>query len=96
MNSLSDLIIPFMMGFIMTLSGFMVALIGDWIKKILIIPIISMFLFDSLIIYMFYAIGITKIQIMMGIMMGTISKIIIFILYQKHYLIDQPMKSPVH
>jgi hypothetical protein len=84
MNSLLDLIIPFMMGFIMTLSGFMVALIGDWIKKILIIPIISMFLFDSLIIYMFYAIGITKIQIMMGIMMGTISKIIIFILYQKH------------
>ena len=73
-----------MMGFIMTLSGFMVALIGDWIKKILIIPIISMFLFDSLIIYMFYAIGITKIQIMMGIMMGTISKIIIFILYQKY------------
>ena len=61
------------MGFIMTLSGFMVALIGDWIKKILIIPIISMFLFDSLIIYMFDAIGITKIQIMMGIMMGPIS-----------------------
>jgi len=84
MNSLSDLIIPFMMGFIMTLSGFMVALIGDWIKKILIIPIICMFLFDSLIVYMFYAIGITKIQIMIGIMMGTISKIIIFILYQKY------------
>ena len=58
-----------MMGFIMTLSGFMVALIGDWIKKILIIPIICMFLFDSLIVYMFYVIG---------------SKIIIFILYQKY------------
>tara|TARA_R100000458_G_C8024972_1_gene83028 strand:+ start:228 stop:494 length:267 start_codon:yes stop_codon:yes gene_type:complete len=84
MNSLSDLIIPSFMALIMTLSGYMVALVGDWIKKVIIIPVTCMLLFDGLIVYMFYAIGTTKLQMMMGIMLGTILKIIIFILYQKY------------
>tara|TARA_A100001037_G_scaffold156137_1_gene140788 strand:- start:868 stop:1134 length:267 start_codon:yes stop_codon:yes gene_type:complete len=88
MNSLSDLIIPFFMALIMMLSGYMVALVGDWIKKVIIVPVTCMLLFDGLIVYMFYAIGTTKLQMMMGIMLGTILKIIIFILYQK-YLSDE-------
>ena len=76
------------MALIMMLSGYMVALVGDWIKKVIIIPVTCMLLFDGLIVYMFYAIGTTKIQMMMGIMLGTILKIIIFILYQK-YLSDE-------
>ena len=88
MNSLSDLIIPSFIALIMMLSGYMVALVGDWIKKVIIIPVTCMLLFDGLIVYMFYAIGTTKLQMMMGIMLGTILKIIIFILYQK-YLSDE-------
>ncbi len=76
------------MALIMMLSGYMVALVGDWIKKVIIIPVTCMLLFDGLIVYMFYAIGTTKLQMMMGIMLGTILKIIIFILYQK-YLSDE-------
>ena len=76
------------MALTMALSGYMVALVGDWIKKVIIIPISFMLLFDSFVIYMFYAIDTTRIQLMMGIMLGTILKIIIFILYQK-YLSDE-------
>ena len=76
------------MSLIMALSGYMVALVGDWIKKVIIIPISFMLLFDSFVIYMFYAIDTTRIQLMMGIMLGTILKIITFILYQK-YLSDE-------
>ena len=76
------------MALVMALTGYMVALIGDWIKKIIIVPLLSMLLFDALIIYMFYAIGTTKLQLMMGVMLGTILKIITFILYQK-YLSDE-------
>ena len=72
------------MALIMMLSGYMVALVGDWIKKVIIVPVTCMLLFDGLIVYMFYAIGTTKLQMMMGIMLGTILKIIIFILYQKY------------
>ena len=72
------------MALTMALSGYMVALVGDWIKKVVIIPISFMLLFDSFVIYMFYAIGTTRIQLMMGIMLGTILKIIVFLLYQKY------------
>tara|TARA_B100000287_G_scaffold139513_1_gene131442 strand:- start:432 stop:698 length:267 start_codon:yes stop_codon:yes gene_type:complete len=88
MTSIFDLIIPFIMALIMSLSGYMVALIGDWIKKIIIVPILIMLIFDGVIIYMFLKIGTTKLQLMMGIMLGTILKIITFILYQK-YLSDE-------
>ena len=88
MSSLLDLIIPFFIALTMALSGYMVALVGDWIKKVIIIPISFMLLFDSFVIYMFYAIDTTRIQLMMGIMLGTILKIIVFILYQK-YLSDE-------
>jgi len=84
MNSLLDLIVPFFIALLMALSGYMVALIGDWIKKVIIIPLSFMLLFDALIVYMFYAIETTRIQLMMGIMLGTILKIITFILYQKY------------
>jgi len=83
MNSVLDLIIPFFIALIMALSGYMVALVGDWIK-LLIIPILFMLLFDALTVYMFYAVGTTRIQLIMGIMLGTILKIIVFILYQKY------------
>ena len=53
MTSIFDLIIPFIMALIMSLSGYMVALIGDWIKKIIIVPILIMLIFDGIIIYMF-------------------------------------------
>ncbi len=88
MSSLLDLIVPFFIALLMALSGYMVALIGDWIKKVIIIPLSFMLLFDALIVYMFYAIETTRIQLMMGIMLGTILKIITFILYQK-YLSDE-------
>ena len=70
MNSVLDLIIPLFMALIMALSGYMVALVGDWIK-LLIIPILFMLLFDALTVYMFYAVGTTRIQLIMGVMLGT-------------------------
>ncbi len=76
------------MAFIMALSGYMVALVGDWIKTIIIIPVSFMLLFDALTVYMFYAVGTTRLQLMMGIMLGTVLKIIVFLLYQK-YLSDE-------
>ena len=88
MSSLLDLVVPFFIALLMALTGYMVALIGDWIKKVIIIPLSFMLLFDALIVYMFYAIETTRIQLMMGIMLGTILKIITFILYQK-YLSDE-------
>ncbi len=72
------------MAFIMALSGYMVALVGDWIKTIIIIPVSFMLLFDALTVYMFYAVGTTRLQLMMGIMLGTVLKIIVFLLYQKY------------
>ena len=50
MSSLLDLIIPFFMSLIMALSGYMVALVGDWIKKVIIIPVTCMLLFDGFIV----------------------------------------------
>jgi len=84
MSSLLDFSIPFFIAIIMALTGYIVAIIGNWIKKVIIIPLFFMLLFDALIVYMFYIIETSKIQLMMGIMLGTILKIITFILYQKH------------
>jgi len=85
MSSLLDLISPFIIALLMTLTGYMVALVGDWIKRIIIVPIICMILFDSLVIFMYYSLGTSKLQMMTGIMLGTILKIITFILYQKYF-----------
>ena len=85
MSSLLDLISPFIIALLMTLTGYMVALVGDWIKRIIIVPIICMILFDSLVIFMYYSLGTSKLQMMTGIMLGTILKIIVFILYQKYF-----------
>jgi len=84
MTGLHDLIMPFMLAFLMTSSGYAVALISDYIKIIILIPTLLMFMFDSIIIYFYYAVGISKLQIMTGIMIGIIFKIIVFILYYKH------------
>ena len=84
MSSLLDFSIPFFIAILMALTGYIVAIIGNWIKKIIIIPLFFMLLFDALIVYMFYVIETSKIQLMMGIMLGTILKIITFLLYQKY------------
>jgi len=83
MSSILDLIIPFFMALIIALSGYIVALISDWMQTI-IIPLLVMLLFDLLTVYMFYAINTTKIQLMMGVILGITLKIIVFLLYQKY------------
>ncbi len=65
-------------------SGYAVALIADYIKKSILIPLICMFIFDIVTLYGYYAIETSKLQMMMGIMLGTILKIVSFILYQKY------------
>lgn len=84
MSSLLDLIVPFIIALLMACSGYMAAIASDWIKKIVIIFIIIMLLFDSGIIYVYYLFETTKIQIISGIMLGTILKVIIFLLYKKY------------
>jgi len=84
MNNLSDLIIPFMIAITMGSSGYAVALIADFIKKSILIPLMCMFIFDIVTLYGYYAIETSKLQMMMGVMLGTILKIVSFILYQKY------------
>ena len=84
MSSSFDLISPFIIGALMALSGYAVILIGELMKKIIIIPLIAMLLFDSLIVTMYVLMGTTKIQLMTGIMFGTIFKVIIFLLHNRH------------
>ena len=50
--------------------------------------ILSIVLFDTIIIYTYYKLGMTKFDIASGVLVGTISKVIIFLLYQK-YLRDE-------
>tara|TARA_B100001175_G_scaffold317406_1_gene334181 strand:+ start:989 stop:1261 length:273 start_codon:yes stop_codon:yes gene_type:complete len=88
MNSLLNLISIFFIGFLMTLSGYMVALFSDWMRRIIVLPIIIMLLFDTAIVLMYYFIGTTKIQLTTGIMLGVILKIIVFILYNKYLTRD--------
>ncbi len=52
------------------------------------IPLLCMFIFDMVTLYGFYMIETSKIQMMFGVMLGTILKIILFVLYQK-YLSDE-------
>ena len=84
MTKLVDLIVPFMIAITMGFSGYAVALIADYIRKIIIIPLICMFVFDMVTLYGYYAIETSKLQMMMGVMLGTIFKIVSFILYQKY------------
>jgi len=88
MSSLLDLISPFIIALLMTLTGYMVALVGNWIKRTIVVPVICMILFDSLVIFMYYFLGTSKLQMITGVMFGIILKIIIYILYQK-YLSDE-------
>ena len=84
MNNLSDLIVPFMIAVTMGASGYAVALIADYIRKIIIIPLICMFVFDAAVLFGYYSIETSKLQMMMGVMLGTIFKIVSFVLYQKY------------
>tara|TARA_R100000278_G_scaffold100636_1_gene77268 strand:- start:37 stop:303 length:267 start_codon:yes stop_codon:yes gene_type:complete len=84
MTKLVDLIVPFMIAVTMGFSGYAVALIADYIRKTIIIPLICMFIFDIVTLYGYYAIETSKLQMMMGVMLVTIFKIVSFILYQKY------------
>ncbi len=84
MSSLLDLISPFIIGALMALSGYAVILIGELMKKIIIIPLVSMLIFDSLIITMYVLLETTKLQLMTGIMFGTIFKVVIFLLHHRN------------
>ena len=68
----------------MAFSGYGVILIGDIIKKIIIVPLIAMLMFDTLIVTMYVLLGTTKLQLMTGIMFGTIFKVIVFLLHHRH------------
>ena len=84
MNSLLNLIIPFIIAILMACSGYMLALANDFLKKIIIVFIIIMLMFDTGILYAYYLLETSKIQIISGIMLGTILKIIVFLVYQKY------------
>lgn len=68
----------------MVLSAYCLCLIGDYLKKNMMITLPLMMIFDALIIFTYYKIGASKIELASGILIGTISKIITFLLYQKH------------
>ena len=74
--------------FLMMLSAFCLCLMGDYLKQYMVITLPIMFLFDTIIIYTYYKLGMTKFDIASGVLIGTISKVIIFLLYQK-YLRDE-------
>ena len=74
------LLIPFLM----ILSAYCLCLIGDYIKEYMIITLPLMLFFDGLIIFTYYKLGMEKFDMVSGILVGTICKIIIFLLYQKH------------
>ena len=85
MSNLLDLISPFLIGFLMAFSGYGVILIGEITKKLIIIPLIAMLLFDTMIVTMYVFLGTTKLQLMTGIMFGTIFKVIVFLLHHRHF-----------
>ena len=74
--------------FLMILSAFCLCLMGDYLKQYMVITLPVMFLFDAMNIYTYYKLGMAKFDISTGILLGTISKVIIFLLYQK-YLRDE-------
>ena len=70
--------------FLMMLSAFCLCLMGDYLKKDMIITLPLMMVFDALIIFTYYKVGASKLELASGILVGTICKIIMFLLYQKH------------
>ena len=77
-----------LIAFLMILSAYCLCLIGDYLKKDMIITLPLMMVFDALIIFTYYKVGASKLELASGILVGTICKIIMFLLYQKH-LIDE-------
>tara|TARA_B100000073_G_scaffold287590_1_gene249476 strand:- start:588 stop:833 length:246 start_codon:yes stop_codon:yes gene_type:complete len=73
-----------LIAFLMVLSAYCLCLIGDYLKKDMIITLPLMMVFDALIIFTYYKIDASKFELASGILIGTISKIIVFLLYQKH------------
>ena len=73
-----------LIAFLMVLSAYCLCLIGDYLKKDMIITLPLMMVFDGLIIFTYYKLGMEKFDMASGILVGTICKIIIFLLYQKH------------
>ena len=73
-----------LIAFLMILSAYCLCLIGDYLKKDMIITLPLMMVFDALIIFTYYKVGASKLELASGILVGTICKIIMFLLYQKH------------
>ena len=73
-----------LIAFLMILSAYCLCLIGDYLKKDMIITLPLMMVFDALIIFTYYKVGASKLELASGILVGTICKIIMFLLYKKH------------
>ena len=68
------------------LSAYVVALLGDTLKLkqglVMLMPI--MFAFDAVTIFMITSIIQIKLTIAVGVMAGTMLKVIVFVMYQKY------------
>ena len=78
-ETMSSISIAFLLG----LSAYLVALLGDTFKHNLLILIPIMFAFDAITIFTIATIVQIKLTIAVGVMAGTMLKVIVFILYQK-------------
>ena len=70
--------------FLLALSAYLVALLGDTFKHNLLILIPIMFAFDAVTIFTIASIVQIKLPIAVGVMAGTMLKVIVFIIYQKY------------
>ena len=77
---MSSISIAFLLG----LSAYVVALLGDTFKHNLLILMPIMFAFDAVTIFTIASIVQIKLPIAVGVMAGTMLKVIVFIIYQKY------------
>tara|TARA_B100000902_G_scaffold202459_1_gene192996 strand:+ start:216 stop:455 length:240 start_codon:yes stop_codon:yes gene_type:complete len=69
---------------LLALSAYIVALLGDTFKRNLLILIPIMISFDTVTVFTMASIIEVKLTIAVGVMAGTMLKVIVFILYQKY------------
>tara|TARA_B100000575_G_C22536250_1_gene344851 strand:- start:61 stop:312 length:252 start_codon:yes stop_codon:yes gene_type:complete len=67
------------------LTAYLVCILGDTFKRNVLILMGIMFMFDGLAVGTIAFIVQIKLPIAVGILFGTVLKIIIFLLYQKHF-----------
>ena len=75
----------FLLGIVMMLSGWVVAIFEEQFGKYsmaILLPI--MFIIDSAVIFFYWSIGLDKLTIGSGVIIGTLLKLIIFALYNKY------------